>query len=439
MKSSYRTTISKPANRNRRAVAAQSAKPLPWLLITWCCLSMLLSIGSFFWISVYQQTVAEYIREPSEDSKSKAHAYDGYPTPSFQQPLLEAADIWFKRHQTEHSEIERLREQERLQKERAANTIATLVDLVMPAIEHNVDAKRGLLSKAIEGVGEGAQGKTWEKQLATIPIATRLPPGARLEPVVFSPTTFTARTSCFTPDGSFVGKLSTVDFQVFDSKGRSWPHFTVTEEDRSFSNASVIVLVDRSLSMEGARMDQLKVGLLKVLESVTTKTQMQIVAFDHGVERLTPFTNDKSILTSAVQGLKPVGATAIADAINYAIGELQQRTGIKCILLCTDGDDKKLRAGLPAIARRCTESNIQVNVLAINHSSLDKATLTELADGTSGTLAYAAQPADIVSQLDVIVNSCKPGYRVRIFPGNRPIESFSLRLRNAPSQLARIP
>lgn len=438
MSATYKTAGNVRANRNRKAVVTEPSQPLPWLAISWCVLSLLASIATVVWVSRYQAAVADYVREPSEESRSKAHAYDGYPTPTFRQPLIEAADIWFERRKAEHSEVERVREQERLLKARNAKAIAAIVKLMMPAIDHNVDAKRALLTEAINAVEEGEARATWAGDLTALGVPHSLPPGAHLESVAYSSSTLTAKTRCVTADGTFVSELSTVDFQVLDNQGNLWPHFTVTEEDRSFSNASVIVLVDRSGSMEGKRMEQLKAGLLKVLGSVTDKTHMQLVAFDHAVEALTPFTNDAAVLQTAVQSLQPRGATAIAEATTYAISQLQPLTGVKTILLCTDGEDEKLRAGLASIVTRCEASDIQVNVLAIDHPKLDKSTLGELADHTSGILAYAGQPEEIVSQLDFIVSSCKPLYKVHIFPGDRPFDSFSLRLRNAPEQFVHL-
>lgn len=439
MNAPCKTASNVRVNRKKKAqLIEQRQRWRPWFVIAWCVVSVLVSAASVAWISRYQQTVANYVREPNEESRLKAHAWDGYPTPTFQQPLIEAADLWYERHKTEYSEMERLREQEQLLKSRNAAVVAKIVELMMPAIEHNVDATRALLSEAVNAVDEGNDRLVWQDSLASLDVPLGLPVGAHLESISYSPNTMTAKATCIASDGSFVSNLSAVDFQVYDEQGNLWPHFTVNEEDRSFSNASIVVLVDRSGSMEGKRMDQLKAGLLKVLDSVTEKTHIQLVTFDHTVEPLTPFTNDATILRAAVQSIQPRGATSIAEATTYAIKQLQPVAGVKSILLCTDGEDEKLRAGIAPIVAECSTADIQVNVLAIDHPNLDKVTLGELADHTDGILAYAGAPAEIVSQLELIVNSFQPFYRVRIFPGERPFNSFSLRLRNVPNQFVHV-
>ena len=438
MSSACRTTLSKSGNRNRRAVANQPTLSKPWLLIASCMMSAVGSLATYLWILSYQATVADYVREPSKESRANAHSYFGYPTPSFRQPLIAAADAAYERNQALVAEIARLQDGAGTGQAETARAIATLVNLVMPAIEHDIDAKRSLLSEAFALAADCPERRAWGTELAAMETPASLPIGTHLESISFNPSTSTAKARCLASDGTFVGKLTTADFQVIDQQGLPWPHFKVTEDNRSFSNASTIVLIDRSLSMEGERMKQLKAGLLRVLEAVTVQTRMRLVAFDHSVDGLTPFTSESSLLQNALNTIQPRGATAIADAAIYAIKELDSQPGVRCILLCTDGQDDKLRAGLKSIVGRCQESNIQVNILAINHAQLDKATLEELANSTGGCLAYAEQPGEIVAQLDFIVNSCKPSYRVRIFPANRPLDSFSIRLRSAPDQLFRI-
>ncbi len=128
MNATYKTAGNIRSNRTRKAVLTEPSQSLPWFAIGWCVLSLLASIATVVWISRYQAAVADYIREPSEESRSKAHAFDGYPTPTFRQPLIEAADVWYDRRKSEHSEVERLREQQRLLKARNANAIAALVN-----------------------------------------------------------------------------------------------------------------------------------------------------------------------------------------------------------------------------------------------------------------------------------------------------------------------
>lgn len=440
MSSQCRTTLTTPVKRiQRQQVAMQPKRSVPWVLIVGSILSILTSTASVVWISRYQSTIANYIRDPNEESRAKAHAYIGYPTPTFKQPLIDAADGWYGRNSSSNSELDRLQTLIRVRDTETVRSAVRIVDLLLPTLEHNTDAKRTLLSEAISLVGPGDTQPAWKEELDAIDQAASLPTGAHLGSLSFNPSTATAIVTCLADNDTFVGDLRSVDFQVLDDQNRLWPHFTVTEVDRSFSDASVVILIDRSLSMiDGQRMDQLKNGLRQVLQSVTAKTQMQVVAFDHAVQSLTPFTSDRRVLQSSVDSIQPKGATAIADALNYAIGVLKPRVNAKAIFLCTDGQDEKLRMGLKGIVSRCREADIQVNTLAINHSQLDKAVLEQLANETSGCLAYAEQPNEIVSQLTALVQSCSPSYRVKIFTATRNPTSYSIRLRNVPDQVLQV-
>jgi Mg-chelatase subunit ChlD len=436
----YKTSLANGSPRTTRSRSKIERRPFPWLkfiCVVWGILSVLGSIAWAMWIARYQSAVAQYVKAPNEQTHAVAHSFEGYPTPTFRQPLLDAADTWYGKREIDTSEIDRIK---LLWNEKTANKdrlIEAFVEKQLYAIDHNHDAKHELLSEALAIVeSDSAAVKRWEGYIKEQPVSSAVPSDMIVKKLAINPDANTHLVGCYQADTPIEG-LTADDFQVIDGTGRLWPHFSVSEVRRSITDSSVIVLIDRSLSMEGARMEQLKAGLMKLVDVVTSKTNMQLVAFDHKVKSLTSFTNDKNVLQSAIRELKPEGATEIAMAIDVALSELKQRTSPRTLILCTDGQDEKLRAGLSAITERCRAINVAVDVLAIEDKSLDRETLTELANSTEGFITYATEPSQIVSKLETLTNGQAHFYRVKIFPGIHSFDSFSIRIRQ-PLEIARL-
>jgi VWFA-related protein len=388
--------------------------------------------STYLWLqSSYQTAAAEYVANPTTLTRAKAHAFDGYPTPTFTKPLTEAADKRNAEHWSSLELIDRYQTELAQEKQRAEEAFTKLVARLQFAIDHNIDASATLLSEALPFVSDPVVTAQWEESLKKFLGQSVIPPGAQLSHIATNSEGHLAVVACQGSNGEFIRGLSNSDFQLLDSQQRLWPHFTVCEEPGHLVDGSVLLLVDSSTSMQGERIAQLKTGLKNVLDQVPPSTRLRLVTFNHEVHSLTDFTKDRHIVAEAIDELSVDGATAIAEAIQFSLQEFQSIEGPKSIVLCTDGQDEKLQQNLPQILSLCQSANVFISVLAIDDPTLDRETLQNLSDATGGVLAYATKPSEIVKQLTSLMKAAEPSYRIRIFPGNHSLADFSIQLRGS--------
>lgn len=87
---------------------------------------------------------------------------------------------------------------------------------------------------------------------------------------------------------------------------------------------SLVILIDRSGSMDGDRLVNAKAGVLRTLAGLPARRRIEVavVAFDGcGSPQVSPFTQDRAATRAFVEALSTGGSTAIADAHRVA-GEL---------------------------------------------------------------------------------------------------------------------
>ena len=110
--------------------------------------------------------------------------------------------------------------------------------------------------------------------------------------------------------------------------------------------ADIIFVIDRSGSMAGSKMNQVKKTLTFVLDLFSEKDRVSIVAFDYSAERLTPLlkmtSENKQITLQELNKINASGGTSIPSGIKIAFDIMQQRKHINdvtSIFLLSDGLD----------------------------------------------------------------------------------------------------
>jgi len=106
---------------------------------------------------------------------------------------------------------------------------------------------------------------------------------------------------------------------------------------------SLALMVDSSASMRSKLAVARKAGA-RFLATLAPGDRAQVMAFNVGVETLTPFTEDRAALEAALAGIEGSGPTALHNALYVALkglerqktpGELRRRA----IVLLSDGED----------------------------------------------------------------------------------------------------
>jgi Ca-activated chloride channel family protein len=162
---------------------------------------------------------------------------------------------------------------------------------------------------------------------------------------------------------------------------------------------NVCLVLDRSTSMRGEKMDLLKSAAAQVLRSLRPQDVLSVVAFSDRAEVIIPasFVQDRIRLEAKVQMIQPGGATEIYQGLEVGAKEVMRSVDsrrINHIVLLTDGHTYGDEQQCLTLAARLAEHSVGISGLGIGKECND-IFLDVLATRTGGSSAYIAEPKDI--------------------------------------------
>ena len=120
------------------------------------------------------------------------------------------------------------------------------------------------------------------------------------------------------------------------------------------------MVLDRSGSMDGAKIDSLKRAVVEVIETLRPEDSVSVVVFDETAEVVLPMppATDRYELNHRVEAIRVQGGTAMSTGLELAIAQLQQNLSADrtaYLLLLTDGqtwgDEDDCRAYAATLAQ----------------------------------------------------------------------------------------
>ncbi len=171
------------------------------------------------------------------------------------------------------------------------------------------------------------------------------------------------------------------------------------------------LVLDRSGSMQGAKLESMKAATKRVLELLTPQDVVSIVIFDDTVQTLVPATpaTDQAALLAAVDQIVESGGTAMSLGMQAGQVELQKHAGpdrISYMLLLTDGQTWGDEAVCRTIAQGLGQAGARITALGLG-AEWNEQLLDDLADATGGSSDYIAEPAQIDSFFQRAVRSAQ--------------------------------
>lgn len=127
---------------------------------------------------------------------------------------------------------------------------------------------------------------------------------------------------------------------------------------------AVCFAVDASVSMAGQPLDAVKAAVWQSVYAMRPGTEAALVAFRREAELLTLRTVDYRALTDALTELSAAGGTSISEGLLAAADALSGTTGVKSVILFTDGKNGEERIDA-AVAERLSEEEISLFVVGI--------------------------------------------------------------------------
>jgi len=219
--------------------------------------------------------------------------------------------------------------------------------------------------------------------------------------------------------GAFVSGLTKDDFSVFEN-GRAQQIKVFTNRDLPVTAG---VLVDASYSMTPKRYEALKAAELFIRES-NPQDEMFVLTFNDKVRRGLPegvlFSSDMKQLHEALFRGKPIGKTALNDAVVAGLKQLEKGTrDRRTLVLISDGGDnvsEHTRQELLRLVEGSVTTIYAIGIYEPGSQDQDPSLLRKLAKVSGGEAYFPTSPEQMSEICDRIAKDIRQRYTVGYTP-----------------------
>ena len=247
------------------------------------------------------------------------------------------------------------------------------------------------------------------------------------------------------PQGGYIPGLQRDDFTLYeDGVPQEITYFNTGDSEP----VSMGLVVDTSGSMKN-KIDRARQALRRFIESIRSQDEVFIAEFNQQPSLLQDFTDSRTLLMQAISLLRPVGGTALYDAILDGLRRV--KTGQhqkKALIVVTDGIDTGSFASLGQVVNAAKRSGVLLYTIGIGNPQgggggisgpsimigpfavvgggmgddrVDSQTLRQISSETGGE-HFLLNPADVMGSsavLDAAVNAISRELRQQYTLGYR--------------------
>lgn len=169
-------------------------------------------------------------------------------------------------------------------------------------------------------------------------------------------------------EGRFLPALGVSDFLVLDDRVPQPVTFFSTEGKVPLT---AVVLIDRSSSMTGTKLERAKAAALTFLRYLGQEDLGAVMAFNRSAARIVPFGTDLRAATSLVEQVRADGQTALFDAVLVALRDLRTaRAGDEtlrrqALIVLSDGEDSASRVAFEEVHTEVQSAGVLVYSISI--------------------------------------------------------------------------
>ncbi|MBI5084306.1 MAG: VWA domain-containing protein [Acidobacteria bacterium] len=164
---------------------------------------------------------------------------------------------------------------------------------------------------------------------------------------------------------------------------------------RSPEGAAIILIVDKSSSMEGRKMELARLSAIGVIDNLRPIDTVGVLIFDNSHQWAVPLrrAEDRTLIKRLIAGITPDGGTQIAPALAEAYKRMLPATGAyKHIVLLTDGiseEGDSMNVAKDAAANRITISTVGLG------QDVNRAYLERVALNAKGRAYFLTDPSGL--------------------------------------------
>ena len=161
---------------------------------------------------------------------------------------------------------------------------------------------------------------------------------------------------------------------------------------RSPEGTAVVLIIDKSSSMEGRKMELARISAIGVIENLRPIDMVGVLIFDNSFQWAVPIrrAEDKSMIKRLVAGITPDGGTQIAPALTEAYRKiLPSLATYKHIVLLTDGISEE--GDSLELSREATANKVTISTVGLGQD-VNKAYLEKVAAFAGGKSYFLNEP-----------------------------------------------
>jgi uncharacterized membrane protein len=164
---------------------------------------------------------------------------------------------------------------------------------------------------------------------------------------------------------------------------------------RSPEGTAVILIIDKSSSMEGRKIELARLAAIGVVDNLRPVDMVGVLIFDNSFQWAVPLrrAEDRSLIKRLISGITPDGGTQIAPALNEAFRRiLPSNATYKHVVLLTDGiseEGDSLDLSREALLKKITISTVGLG------QDVNRAYLEKVAQYAGGKSYFLNEPAGL--------------------------------------------
>ena len=225
-----------------------------------------------------------------------------------------------------------------------------------------------------------------------------------------------------TRSGGAVETLGPQDFLVLED-GRPQRITLMVPGDRA--SLGVVLLLDRSGSMEGKKLEQARAAAGAFAGVLREDDQLAVLVFNSRVSRLLPLGADHAAVTPALAGLSAYGQTGLYEAVLVALRDLA-RAGLdrpselrRAIVLLSDGEDTNSIVAFDDVLEEVRRAGVLIYVVSLpagNGRGGTRHSLLSLAYESGGRVLSVPESEHLPSAFTEIAGELRHLYRIGYVP-----------------------
>lgn len=164
---------------------------------------------------------------------------------------------------------------------------------------------------------------------------------------------------------------------------------------RSPEGTAVVLIIDKSSSMEGRKIELARLAAIGVVENLRPIDSVGVLIFDNSFQWAVPLrkADDRASIKRMISGITPDGGTQIAPALTEAYQRvLPQQAIYKHIVLLTDGISEE--GDSMSLARDAANNHVTISTVGLGQD-VNRAFLEKVATNAQGKSYFLNDPAGL--------------------------------------------